>query len=145
MSGPALTPAFGSVAAEPKAKKQRAKAPAPFSIRFTEAERERLKRDAGKLSLSAHIRLCVFGEDGCPPKRRTRRRQQPSLDREALGRSLGQLGQSRLASNLNQIARAANTGALDVSPDLTAELNAACEAVMEMRDALLAALDVREP
>ncbi|MCF8466224.1 MAG: hypothetical protein K9G33_02380, partial [Sneathiella sp.] len=64
----------------------------------------------------------------------------PVKDHEALGRVLGALGSSRLSSNLNQLAKAANTGSLPVTPDTEAELREACAAVLVMREELLMAL-----
>ena len=53
---------------------------------------------------------------------------------------LAELGKSRLASNLNQLAKAANTGSLPVSPETEQALVQACEDVRRMRHALPAAL-----
>jgi hypothetical protein len=47
--------------------KQR-KAPPPFSIRFSWEERERLAREAGQLSMTAHIRCKLFDGDVAPKK-----------------------------------------------------------------------------
>lgn len=120
------------------------KHPPPVSVRFTEGERARLAQEAGKLSLSAYIRLRLFGAKSQPPARRTRKRQTPTIDRENLGRVLGLLGQSRLASTLSAIANAAAVGALPVSRELEDELSNACAAIQEMRAWLIEALGVRE-
>ncbi|MCE8511054.1 hypothetical protein KBY28_21655, partial [Ruegeria pomeroyi] len=64
----------------------------------------------------------------------------PVKDAEALGRVLGALGASRLSSNLNQLAKAVNTGSLPVTPETEADLVAACEEVRALRDDLLRAL-----
>ena len=61
-----------------------------------------------------------------------------------MGRVLATLGQSRLSSNLNQLARAANTGSLPVSPDTEEALQAACPEVAALRAELLRALGSRE-
>jgi hypothetical protein len=50
------------------------------------------------------------------------------------------LGASRLSSNLNQLAKAVNTGSLPVSPEVEAELMEACQEVQELRADLLRAL-----
>ena len=68
------------------------------------------------------------------------RHRAPIADHRALAQTLAQLGQSRLSSNLNQIAKAAHLGALDLSPGLEAELWAAREDVREMRTLLMTAL-----
>ena len=126
-------------------KQKRPKAPPPFSIRFTEDERARLNRDAGALSLAAYIRLKLFAGDDPPPTRRkpTRKRHSPSAEMAALGHMLGGLGKSRLASNLNQIAKASNVGALPVTPELEKELFEACAAVQAMRRDLITALGIK--
>ncbi len=142
MSGPALKEAFSEAARPSKPKR---KAPPPFSIRFTDDERARLNRDAGTLSLAAYIRLKLFAGEDYPPTKRnaTRKRRQPSVELAVLGHMLGGLGQSRIASNLNQIAKAANMGALPVTPELEQELLEACAAVKTMRHELITALDVK--
>ena len=135
---------FRQAAAQPSAKKK-PKLPPPFSIRFSEEERARLDRAAGTLSLAAYMRLKLFSEDDAPPPRRklTRKKYQPSAELTVLGHMLGGLGQSRLASNLNQIAKAANMGALPITPELEQELHEACAAIQNMRQELISALGVK--
>ena len=134
-----------SVSAEESRTKAERKQPPPFSIRFTDEERAILYREAGKLALAAHIRQKLFG-DGVSPRRSTkptRKPQRPSIDRQALGKALGELGKSRLASNMNQIAKAANIGALPVTPELVADLKAACADIRLMRATLMKALRIK--
>lgn len=135
---------FRQAAAQPTARKK-SKALPPFSIRFSEDERARLDQAAGALSLAAYIRLKLFSEDDAPPTRRklTRKQYQPSAELAVLGHMLGSLGKSRLASSLNQIAKAANMGALPVTPELEQELHDACAAVLSMRQKLISALGVK--
>jgi hypothetical protein len=114
-----------------------AKTPAPFSLRLTFEERARLERDAAGMSLGAYIRDRLFGETVAPRKTRGRQRVK---DAEALGRVLGALGGSRLSQNLNQLARAVNTGSLPVTPDTESDLKAACAAVALIRAELMRAL-----
>lgn len=111
--------------------------PPPFSIRFTFEERARLDVKRGRKALAAHIREALFGEDATPRKKPG---NSPVKDAEALGRVLGALGASRLSSNLNQLAKAVNTGSLPVTPETEADLVAACEEVRAIRDDLLRAL-----
>ena len=143
MSGPALVKEFSEAAT--LSSKSKRKAPPPFSIRFTEEERARLERDAGALSLAAYMRLKLFAGDGPPPTRRkpTRKQYVPSAELAVLGHMLGGLGQSRLASNVNQLAKAANIGALPVTPELEQELFEACAAIQDMRRNLIQALGVK--
>jgi hypothetical protein len=124
-------------AAAPEARPERAKSAAPFSLRLSAQERATLEADAGNLPLGEYIRRRVFGEDASPRRRVPRR---PGPDHELLARVLAELGRSRLASNLNQLAKAANTGALPVSREIAAELAAACADVREMRATLLRAM-----
>lgn len=119
------------------AKDQRPKCPPPFSLRFTFEERAKLDLLRGSMPLGQYIREQVLGDDAAPRKKRGRH---PVKDHEALGRVLGALGSSRLSSNLNQLARATNSGSLPVSPETEADLRQACEDVKAMRQELLRAL-----
>lgn len=111
--------------------------PPPFSMRFTRQERARLDVLRGNKSLSAYIRQQLLGKDAAPRKGSGNR---PVQDTEALGRVLAALGQSRLASNLNQLAKAVNSGSLPVTPETEADLAKACRDVSAMRADLLRAL-----
>ena len=122
-------------AAKPGA--ETSKYPPPFSIRLTFEERARLDADRGRVSLAAHIRERLF-DDGATPRKKPG--NSPIKDAEALGRVLGALGGSRLSSNLNQLAKAVNTGSLPVTPETEADLVAACEEVKALRLDLLRAL-----
>jgi hypothetical protein len=142
-AGESPSKSFENAAARPR--KRRKRPPPPFSIRFTAEERARLNRDAGTLSLAAYIRLKLLsdGDKTKSPRKLTKKAHQPSAELAVLGHMLGGLGQSRLASNLNQIAKAANMGALPVTPELTQELQEACAAVQEMRRELILALGIK--
>ena len=117
--------------------KQASKYPPPSSVRFTFEERARLDAERGNKPLSVHIRERLFGDNAAPRKRRG---NSPVKDAEALARVLGALGQSRLSSNLNQLAKAVNTGSLPVTPETEADLKEACRDVSAMRADLLRAL-----
>lgn len=129
-----LNPRFDAAAAYQGAKPAY---PPPFSLRLSAGERARLDMLRGSKTLSAYIREQLFGDDAAPRKRSG---NSPVQDVEALGRVLGALGQSRLSSNLNQLAKAVNTGSLPVTPETEAELAAACRDVSAMRADLLRAL-----
>ncbi|WP_299436930.1 hypothetical protein [uncultured Rhodospira sp.] len=111
--------------------------PPPFSLRLTFEERSRLEREAGDMPLGAFIRERLF--DGTVPPRRTRGKR-PVKDHAVLARLLGELGRSHLASNLNQLARASNSGSLPVTAETEQALADACTDVREIRDTLLIAL-----
>ena len=121
--------------AKPEAKK--GDYPPPFSLRLTYEERARLDAERGSKTLAAYIRERLFGVDAAPRKKRG---NSPVQDKEALGRIAGALGQSRLSQNMNQLAKAVNSGSLPVTPETEAELKEACREVSEMRAELLAAL-----
>lgn len=127
----ATTPAASS--------RQEGKPPPPFSLRLSADERAELIRRAGSKALGAYIRAQLLG-DAAAPRRASR---QPAKDQQALAKLLAELGKSRLASNLNQLAKAANTGALPVSPETEQALVQACADVRRMRHALLMALGFR--
>lgn len=109
----------------------------PFSLRLTCEERAQLERDAAGMSLGAYIRSRIF--DDTLPKRRTRSKY-PVKDHEELAKVLGELGRSRLANNLNLLAKAANSGSLEISPDTEKALQRACADIRWMRPVLMSAL-----
>ncbi len=115
----------------------RSKQPTPFSLRLSFDERGILEHDAAGKALGAYIRDRLFGDDVTP---RTTRGKFPVKDHAALGRVLGALGASRLSANLNQLAKAVNTGSLPVTPETEEELRRACAAVLAMREDILNAL-----
>ncbi|WP_195820672.1 hypothetical protein [Roseobacter sp. MH60115] len=119
------------------AKVGKKKREAPFSLRLTFEERAKLEAAANGVPLGAYIKAVLF--DGDLSKVR-RRNTNPVADHAALGRVLASLGNSRLSNNLNQLARAVNTGTLPVHPEIEAELLNACADIAEMRNELLRAL-----
>jgi len=140
MSHSSYADTFSKVASRKQsAKPEKQKRPPPLSVRVSDEEKALLKRQAGNRSINGYIRHKLFG-DAVNPKSV---RRSPSVDKEALAKALGALGQSRLSSNLNQIAKAANMGALPVSPELVAELNRACVDIQAMRRYLIAALGIK--
>ena len=127
----------------------RRKAAPPFSLRLSFEERARLEREAGDVPLGAYIRWRLFGDgqdragpSGRPPRQRRRR---VLADEQALAQLLAKLGDTRLANNLNQLAKAANAGSLPVMPETEQALRDAHAEVRAMRQLLLRALGFREP
>lgn len=112
--------------------------PAPFSLRLTFEERAALEKAAGNMPLGAYIRSQALGGK---ESRRRKKRRRPIKDHKALAYVLGELGKARLASNLNQLARAVNTGSLPVTPETEKALQEACNDVRKMRIMLMRALD----
>lgn len=109
----------------------------PFSLRLSNEEREALKIRAKNKTVSAYIREQLFGHEQTPRQYNLRR---PSEDKQLLAKAMGELGKSRLSSNMNQIAKAANVGALPVTSELEQDLVHACEAIQQMRALLIRAL-----
>lgn len=134
--------AFGTAsAATPNlpVRRPRKKPPAPFSLRLSPDERARLALEAAGAPLGSYIRAKLLGTAPV----RTRTSGIAVEDRQALGKALALLGQSRLASNLNQLAHLAHIGALPVTPELEAELSGCLAEVRDLRRLLLCALGLK--
>lgn len=121
----------------PARTKARRKTPPPFSLRLTADERARLERDAGTMAIGAYIRSRIFDAGTI---RRLTGQKRPVKDHQVLAQVLGKLGNAHLANNLNQLAKAANCGALPVSPETEEALRQACDEVRAMRQMLMRAL-----
>lgn len=121
------------------AAKRKNKHPSPLTLRMSDTELAAVKADAerGGVSVSAHVRSKVFGKSG-------RRGNMPVKDREALGRLLGLLGQSEFAESLKQIASEAEQGSLLLDEETERKIEEAFLHVCFMREALVAALGLRE-
>ena len=115
------------------------RSPPPFSLRLSADEKAELLLRAGTMPLGAYIRSRLLQD--AETQRRSRR--QPVKDDKALGRLLGELGKARLSSNLNQLAKAANVGALPLTPETEQAIAEACRDVRWMRDTLISALGLR--
>ena len=113
----------------------------PFSIRLTEDERRLLLERCGRQPLATYLRDLMLGEASQAPRQRSAGKVQ---DGEALARVLAALGQSRIASNLNQLAKAVNIGVLPVTPETERQIGEACSAIIAMRRDLMHALGIAE-
>lgn len=111
----------------------------PYCIRLTPSEKSRLEELAGNQTVSAYVREKCLGPDVAP--RRKVSRCQP--DHEVAAKLLSALGRSRIASNLNQIAKALNMGAVPVDEELQADISEACAAVIGMRRDSIIALGIK--
>lgn len=119
------------------------KYPPPFSMRFTIDERRALELAAAGRPLASYIRWLIFKEDMPElPKRRTRETA-ANPDRQELAKLLGTLGKSRISQNINQLAKAANSGSLPVNQEVIEELNDACKAINWLRDTLIKAIGLK--
>lgn len=124
---------------QPKNKENSSSRPAPFSIRLTQEERAYLEAKAGNQALGAYIRQTLLGDQQAS----RRKLRKPKVDDEKAAAILSELGSSRIPANLNQLAKAANTGTLDVQEETEQQLQHACAAVIAMREALFIALGLK--
>ncbi len=108
----------------------------PFSLRLTLEERAKLDAAAGSQTIGDYIRRQLLGENVAP--RRPRRR--PAEGDEILSTVLSELGRSRVSSNLNQLARAVNSGSLPVSPETEKAILEACTEIKALSNNLTKAL-----
>ncbi|MCZ8283560.1 MAG: plasmid mobilization relaxosome protein MobC [Aquidulcibacter sp.] len=113
--------------------------PPPFSLRLTFEERAQLEQEAGDLTLGAYVRSRLFDQSRPAPRRRSKK---PVKDHAALAHVLALLGKSHISNNINQLAKAANTGSLPVTLETERALNDAVQDVATMRRLLLAALNL---
>ncbi|MBX3567508.1 MAG: hypothetical protein KF914_05580 [Rhizobiaceae bacterium] len=139
-----LTGTFGTFSFGPEPvptapQPKRRKRDAPFAIRLSKEERARLEQEAAGAPLGTYIKAKALG---LPPLR-MRRSGLAVEDRQALAKALALLGRSRLSSNLNQLARLANVGALPMTPETEAELSGALSDVHDIRRLLMTALGLK--
>jgi hypothetical protein len=117
------------------------KIPTHLTLRLSPAEYQRLKDAAAGcgMSLSDYGRLRLFGGDDTKIRTRGKR---PVKDYEALGKVLAALGHSRIASNLNQLARSANAGNFQLTPETNLLIMDSYAAIRSMKAQLMIALAV---
>lgn len=114
----------------------------PFSIRFTEEERKALEAAAAGRPLSDYIKDVLGKYVPSMPKKQA----PPEIsidDRQAIAKILGLLGQSRIPNNINQLAKAANSGSLPVNEEVHNAILEACRAIIWIRDTLIKALKIK--
>ncbi|MDE8653854.1 hypothetical protein [Novosphingobium album (ex Liu et al. 2023)] len=119
---------------------EKKKRDAPLSLRLSRDERARLERDAASMTLGTYIKWRLF--DGETPPPRTRGKA-PVRDHALLSRLLALLGGQRLAANLNQLAKAANSGSLPIAPETETALRQACHDIADIRRMLMQALGLK--
>ncbi|MEM7213568.1 MAG: hypothetical protein AAF479_17075 [Pseudomonadota bacterium] len=109
-------------------------------LRLTPEERAKLEELAQGMTLSAYIRGCLFAKEA---KRRNLRTKDAVADKQAAAEALALLGQSRIASNLNQLAYHANIGALITDEVAKAQIAEANAHLNSIRGLLMRALGKR--
>ncbi|MEM8974958.1 MAG: hypothetical protein AAGD43_23100 [Pseudomonadota bacterium] len=133
---PACHPSFKAAAKPLRTKRSSL---SPVSLRLTQDERVKLEELADGMTLSAYIRACVFAKE---ERRRKRRPKSVVEDKKAIAEALALLGQSRIASNLNQLAYHANIGVLVEGDETVAQITEANDHLNAIRVLLLQALGV---
>jgi hypothetical protein len=113
----------------------------PISVRLTDDERRQLAERAGERPLATFIRDLAL--DRASQSRRQRGVGRIE-DKDALARVLSTLGHSDLSNTLGQLAKAAHTGTLLLTPETENKLHAAIDAIKDMRRALMRALGISD-
>lgn len=131
------TKAFGPAAGAARSPKSTAKPMSPLTLRLTAEERQRLEELAAGMTLSAYVRACVFGTETAKRKKRPK---SVIEDKQAAAEALALLGQSRIASNLNQLAYHANLGVLEFEPRERTDIAEANAHLLAIRTLLVKAL-----
>ena len=108
----------------------------PFSLRLAPEERAQLIEAAGGEPLGSYIRSLIL--------KAPKRRGFSPADRQAFSQVLGLLGQSRIASNLNQLAKAAHLGVLVLEDEDRALLREALADLAAIRRLLIEAVGLKE-
>ncbi len=109
----------------------------PYSIRFTPQERKLFDAMAKQVDMNGaeFIRLQLF-TNTLQEKFAVRTQNKTNPNKE-LAQILSLLGQSRIANNLNQIAKSINTGTLVLSPELIAQIDESYHTIQWMRRMLI--------
>ena len=131
MASSSLSASFKDVS---NVKSKQDKRPTPFSLRLTRDERAMLEQRAGNHPLGAYIREQLLGEENLTKRRKQRK---PRVSDQKLSFVLSLLGDQRIASNLNQLARHANMGTLDCDDEVLEQIQEACAAMLAIRNFLL--------
>jgi hypothetical protein len=134
-----LSPAFAAKAKKPIKPKRRR--PSSISVRVSEAEREVLKRKAGKRSVGAYVRERALGEDQEP---RRIALSKPSIDYGLLAQLLGKLGKSDQVSCLFLLSVAVEADRVELAEKERDALEVACTDIRDMRSMLMQALGLRD-
>jgi len=113
--------------------------PAPFSLRLSKQERKELKKLANGQPLGQYIKDAILKHGMRPAPTR-----KPGIqDQKLLAKLLGALGKSRIANNINQLAKAANSGSLPVNEEIIQSLKDAVSAIQWMRDTLIEGIGIK--
>lgn len=115
------------------------KTPARFSLRLTQEERVYLDKVSGDMPLGAYIRAKIL-DNTLPRKTYSKPKKKPAEELTGPGTSPGNAKNSRLSNNLNQLARAMNSGLLRLNKETHETILQACKEIDYMREELTRAL-----
>lgn len=116
------------------------KYPSPITLRLSQNEIDRLDKMVSGASRSAYIRKQIFGEN---TDKRKYHPKTPKTDDVAISQILAMLGASRIGNNLNQLAKAANSGALMADDEVIAQIEEAYAFHLAIRSMLMEALGLK--
>jgi len=116
------------------------KHPPPFSIRFSWDQRAELDRLSDGQSLGGYLKDILFVKKQRPYSNGYASKAQ---DRKTLAKLLGALGNSRIASNINQLAKAANSGSLPVNEEVVSAIMRAVHAIDWMKITLIEGMGLK--
>ena len=109
----------------------------PFTLRLMPEERAILEHEAAGIPLGEYIRVRALDKNRV--KRRARGKH-PVKDHQLLAQLLGELGRMRVANNLNQLAKAVNSGSLALTPETTTAILEACADIREIKETIMQCL-----
>lgn len=119
------------------------KRPAPQSVRMKPEVRQLVASRAAGFGLSVNAYMVWRSAyDECPPPRS--RGRVPIKDHQALSAVLAKLANSHIAGNLNQLAKAANSGSLILTPEIEGMMCKAAADIELMRDLLIKAFGLSD-
>ncbi len=113
------------------------KQPPPFSIRFSWDQRAELDRLTHGQPWAGYIKDVLFVKKFRPQS------VSRIYDRQILATLLGALGKSRIASNINQLAKAANSGSLPVNEEVVNAIISAVRAIEWMKITLIEGMGLK--
>jgi len=122
-----------TTAALPEPKRTKKPETKMFGIRLTDDERAVLEARAGNEHVSTWARDVLLGSQA----KKRRKSRKPKVSDKNLALVMALLGDQRIASNLNQLARHANMGTLDFDDEVLEQIQDACAAMIAVRNYLL--------
>ncbi len=112
-----------------------------YQIRFSQEERQKLEKWANGRPIAAYIKDVLFVEERKPE----RTHGLIIEDRKLFGKALGFLGKSRLANNINQLAKAANSGSLPLDDETKAAILKSANSILWLRRTFMRAMGLKLP